>query len=255
MLISCTDSDQNSDNGAGANPPPPTLQYTVVNVLPHDTESFTQGLFFYNGQLYESTGNFNTSWIGPVDMSTGKIDKKVTLEPQYFGEGSTILNDKVYYLTWQTNKGFVYDLKTFKKIGEFNYPTEGWGLTHDGQHLIMSAGTSELYYLDPESFQISKTVTVTDHLGPVPNLNELEYIGGHVFANQWQTSYILKIDPSNGKVVGRLDLRNVQEELFKDDPGFSDSDQSLNGIAWDSTTNKLYITGKKWPAMYEIKIQ
>lgn len=254
MAISCGDSDQSADSDGNTNPPPPTLSFTVVKVHPHDTSSFTQGLSSYNQQLYESTGNINTSWLGPLDLGTGRIDKKVNLPAEFFGEGNTVLNGKIYQLTWTNHKGFVYDLKTFKKLREFTYDTEGWGLTNDGKHLIMSGGTSELYYLDPETLQRTKTLTVTDNLGPVPNLNELEFIEGYVYANQWQTSYILKIDTANGNVVGRLNFRDVQNQLFKDDASFSESEKSLNGIAYDSTTGKIFVTGKKWPALYEIKL-
>jgi glutaminyl-peptide cyclotransferase len=254
-LASCGDADRNGSTDETANPPAPLISYTVVNSYPHDTAAFTEGLLFYNGALIESTGspedqNHNGTWIGPVDLKTGVADKKINLGRTIFGEGVTILNDKIYQLTYQTHKGFVYDAKTYKKLREFSYAGEGWGLTNDGKNLIMSAGTSNLYYIDPDSLKFISMLGVRDHNGPVPNINELEYIDGYIYANQWLTSYILKIDPATGNVVGRIDLSDLANRIKVTNP----TADYLNGIAYDSVTKKIFVTGKKWPKLFEIKI-
>ncbi len=251
LFLSCNSSDTNDESMDTSANAIPNIMYQVVNKYPHDTASFTQGLIVENGTLLESTGMPNTSWLGPLDLETGVIDKKVNLPGQYFGEGITILNGKLYHLTWQSKIGFIYDPVTFKKIGQFTYPTEGWGLTNDGQYLIMSDGSSNLFYFTPDPVTHVKTLSVTDNYGPVPNLNELEYIEGYIYANQWQTSYVLKIDPSTGSVIGKLDLKKLQQEMQATDPQID----FLNGIAYDSVSKKIYVTGKKWPALYEIRLQ
>lgn len=252
-ILSCNNNDTGND--APENSGPPIIQYNVVNIYPHDTASFTEGLLVHNGQLYESTGgspkdNEFTSWFGPVDLKSGKAIKKVLLDTSYFGEGITILNGKIYQLTWRGQIGFEYDEKTLKKIRDFTYNGEGWSLTNDGKQLIMSDGTSNLRFLDPESLKVQKILGVEDNNGPVANVNELEYINGYIYANVWQTNYIIKIDPASGKVVGKLDLTNLFNEA-KNKFAYADV---LNGIAYDSTANKIYITGKTWPNLYEIKM-
>ena len=258
LLSGCKDEDENA--GETNNPPdpsvPPTISYNTIKEIPHDTASFTQGLAFNNGEMYESTGSpeipsNNGTWIGQVNLATGQATRKVDLGKQWFGEGITFLNGKIFQLTYQTKKGFVYDAKTFKKLKEFSYSTEGWGLTNDGKFLIMSDGTSSLYFLDPDSLRVQNITGVTDNNGPVSNINELEYINGFIYANQWLTPYILKIDPASGKVVGRLDLTQLLESARVKNPDLNE----LNGIAYDSTSGKVYVTGKKWPTMYEIKFQ
>ena len=236
---------------------PPVINYSVVQALPHDTSSFTEGLLVHDGQLYESTGTepgmpeSRKSLFGVVDPKTGKIGVKAELDRnKYFGEGIAFLKDRAYQLTWTTKVGFIYDAKTFKKTGEFTIPVkEGWGMTTDGVSLIMSDGSSNISYVDPTTFRLARIVGVTDNNGPVSNINELELINGFLYANQWQTNYILKIDPSSGKVVGRLDLTSLVNEA-KNKYGASDT---LNGIAYDPTTGKIYVTGKLWPNIYEIK--
>ncbi|WP_206022514.1 glutaminyl-peptide cyclotransferase [Pseudoflavitalea sp. G-6-1-2] len=260
ILGSCNsndNTDNNNNSGNTVEAGTPRLQYTVVNAFPHDTESFTQGLTIHNGQMYESTGSpgegikNNGSWIGPVDLATGKAEHKAKLAPEHFGEGSTILNNKAYYITWQTKAGFVYDLPDFKLVKQFTYNHDGWGLTNDGTNLIMSDGSNKLYFYSPDSLKMLNIVSVSDYNGPVANINELEYINGFVYANQWETPYILKIDPNSGKVVGQLDLSNLTNEIRNTAP----EADVLNGIAFDSANGKIYITGKKWPKVYEIKIQ
>lgn len=237
---------------------PPAIQYAVVNKYPHDTSYFTEGLEFYKGQLFESSGGNADespypSELGISDLKTGKVTPKVQLDKtKYFGEGITFFNDKLYQLTWVSQVGFVYDATTFKKIKEFKLPAkEGWGLTHDSAHLIMSDGTSNLYYMSPDSLKLLNILRVTDNNGPVANINELEYINGYIYANQWETPYVLKIDPATGKVIGRIDLENLQKEAAALRPGAD----VLNGIAYDSATGQLLVTGKRWPFLYEIKIQ
>lgn len=240
------------DGGVAA---PAVIPFSIVNEYPHDTASYTEGLTFYNGQLYESTGATSTisnngTWIGPVELTTGKLQKKIDLGTAWFGEGITFLNDKIYQLTYQTHKGFVYNAKTHQKLKEFTYNTEGWGFTNDGKNLIMSDGTSSLYFLDPESLRVLNVIGVADNNGPTANINELEFINGFIYANQWQTPYILKIDPASGKVVGRMDFSKMVAQISNQYPDA----EEFNGIAFDSVTSKVYVTGKKWPKLYEIKI-
>jgi glutamine cyclotransferase len=226
-----------------------------MQTYPHDTGSFTQGLEIHNRIMYESTGNpdnvpNNGAWIGKIDITTGKQNKKAFLAADYFGEGITILNNKIYRLTWQNQKAFVYALNDFKPIKEFSYQGEGWGLTHDGTHLIMSNGSNILSYRDPDTFNEVRQIYVQDHTGMKNNLNELEFIEGYVYANVWQTNQIIKIDTATGNVTGILDLT----EIIRQDPALYNSPSDvLNGIAWDSTTKRIYVTGKKWPKLLELK--
>jgi glutamine cyclotransferase len=244
-------------NDKTADNTPPLINYTVIRTLPHDTSSFTEGLLVHDGQLYESTGTepdmplSRRSLFGIVDTVTGKITPKAELDrSKYFGEGISFLHDKVYQLTWKTKKGFIYDAKTFKPIGEFPIPVkEGWGMTTDGVNLIMSDGTSNISYVDPNTFRLVKVVGVTDNNGPVSNINELELINGFLYANQWESNYILKIDPSSGKVIGKLNL----DSLVNDARTKNKELDVLNGIAYDSATGKIYVTGKLWRNIYEIK--
>jgi glutamine cyclotransferase len=202
----------------------------------------------------KSTGsgddNRFVSWMGPVDLQTGKGERKIILGKQYFGEGISIFNGKIYQLTYQNHIGFVYDAKTYKKISEFSFPGEGWSLTHDSTNLIMSDGTSKLQYLDPNTLKVIKIVGVEDNNGPVGNINELEYINGYIYANRWYTNEIVKIDTANGHVVGKIDLSNLDTEVKRKYTGA----ETANGIAYDEASGKMYVTGKCWPNLYEIKI-
>src|SRR5579862_4029447 len=259
FLAACNNngtSTSTSPGGTETDNTPPNISYTAVNEFPHDTSSFTEGFLVHDGQLYESTGydsSFEStrSLFGVVDLKTGKIQVKVEIDKKkYFGEGIVFLNGKIYQLTYTTKIGFVYDAKTFKKISEFNFPSaEGWGLTTDGTYLIMTDGTSNISYLDPNTYKLVKILGVTDNNGPAGRLNELEYINGYLYANQWLTGYILKIDPANGHVVGRLDLTSLVNEAKTKYPDA----QEMNGIAYDSATKKVFITGKMWPTIYEIR--
>jgi glutaminyl-peptide cyclotransferase len=242
--------------GSESSNTPALINFSVVNAYPHDTNSFTEGLLVHEGQLYESTGHTSEfsnsrSLFGILDLKTGKIEAKAELDSgKYFGEGIAFLKGKVYQLTLSSKIGFIYDAKTFKKLGEFNLPTkEGWGMTTNGKDLIMSDGSSNISYVDPQTFRLVKVLGVTDNNGPRSNINELELINGYLYANQWLSNYILKIDTSSGKVVGRLDLSSLKQEA---DAKYPDAIET-NGIAYDSASGKVYVTGKFWPNIYEIK--
>lgn len=256
ILAGCNNSDSQDNDKANDPLQPVSISYSIVRSYPHDTASFTQGLELYKGNLYESTGNpenvpNNGAWIGKVNMTTGKADKKAVLPADYFGEGITILHEKIYRLTWQNQKAFVYNVKDFSPINEFFYQGEGWGLTNDGRHLIMSNGSNIISYRDPLTFKEIRQISVHDHTGMKNNLNELEFINGSVFANVWQTNQIIKIDTASGNVTGIMDMTDLirQDVLLSAPPT-----DVLNGIAWDSTSKKMYITGKKWPKLFEIRL-
>jgi glutamine cyclotransferase len=279
LLAGCNNANKDATTTATTDNAPPTLNYTVVKTYPHDTSAYTEGFLFHNGQLFESTGTEAASMpgrrslFGTVDLTTGRITPKAELDRnKYFGEGIVFLHDKLYQLTYTTKIGFIYDAKTFKKLGEFTFPSkEGWGMTTDGKYLIMSDGTSNINYFDTDSthpeqvkivyddsttttktlpsFRLMRVLGVTDNNGPVSNINELEMIKGFLYSNQWLTNYILKIDPESGKVVGRLNM----DTLVADARNKYAEAESLNGIAYDSTTGKIYVTGKLWPTVYEIK--
>jgi glutaminyl-peptide cyclotransferase len=227
------------------------ISYTLLKTLPHDPEAFTEGLTIHNNKVFESTGQHGSSWIAEVDPGTGVHTKKVILDNRYFGEGMTILNNKIYYLTWQTKIGFIYDASSYKQIGEFSYDSEGWGLTHDNHNLIMSAGTDKLYFLDTTNHRVVKSLTVTDGASKLKNLNELEYIDGFIFANVYETAWIVKIDPASGKVVGRLDLSVLADEIKRMYP----KTEELNGIAYDKNSGGVLVTGKWWPKTYLLRLK
>lgn len=226
------------------------IDYAIVKVFPHDAKAFTQGLVVEQGILLESTGQNGTSWIAEVDIVTGKQEKKVALDKQYFGEGITVLNNKIYQLTWKSKVGFIYS-KKYEKIGEFSYDREGWGITHNGENLIVSDGSEKLYFLDTTTLAVKKTITVSEKGKATNNLNELEYIDGYIYANRWQTNFIVKINPANGEVVGTLDLTQVAEVVY---PGNPNADV-LNGIAYEPKSKLLLVTGKLWPAMVAIRLK
>ena len=249
VLIVCKNNDSNG-NGNGEKPDAPKfLSYSIINTFPHDTSSYTQGLVVYKGELYEGTGLEGKSKLMKIDMKTGNATQSLSLDSKYFGEGITILNDTVYQLTWQNKVVFVYSLKDFKKIKEFSIDTEGWGLTTDGKELIVSDGTSNLYFYNPADFSLIRKVSVTEAGSLAFNLNELEYIDGFVYANQWQFPYILKIDPVTGLIVAKSDLNDVWNRVKAKDPHA----EVPNGIAYDTATRKIYVTGKLWPELYEIQ--
>lgn len=240
----------------GTAPATPVINYAVKRFFPHDTTLYTEGFLVHNGRLFESTGSPEDhpeakSVIGIIDLSSGKMEKKVELDKsKYFGEGIAILNDKLYQLTYTNQVGFIYDIKSFKKIGQFKYTNkQGWSLTTNGKELIMTDGTDKLTFLDPDSLKPVRILPVTENGLPVDKLNELEFIKGFIYANIWLTDFIVKINPANGKVEGRLDLSSL---AFEARNKFPDADV-LNGIAYDSATDKIYVTGKLWPNIYQVE--
>jgi glutaminyl-peptide cyclotransferase len=256
IFYCCTKSEKS--NSYSTNKPIPTIDFTYIKSCPHDTTSFTEGFLIHDGELYESTGATSDlpqtkSLFGIVDLTTGKIDIKVEIDrSKYFGEGITILKGKVYQLTYKTRIGFVYDATTFKRVNEFSFLNkEGWGLTTDGTNLIMSDGTYELTYLDPTTFKPLRKITVTENGIAKGNLNELEYIRGYIFANIWTTSTIVKIDPEDGQVAGKLDLNPLHNDSKNLYPGSLE----MNGIAYDSVSNRVFVTGKMWPKIYQLQIR
>ena len=248
-IVSCNNEDTQSSD-IPREDPPKSIGYSIIKTYPHDVTSFTQGLVVYNGQMYEGTGEYGQSKLMSVDLNTGQIQKEVALPPAFFGEGITILNDTVFQLTWKERKVFAYTLPDFKKVKEFSINTEGWGITNDGKQLIVSDGTNNLYYYDPSTFRLLKSQSVTDAGSLAFNLNELEFIEGYVFANKWQGSEIYKIDPQNGKIVGKIDLTDIWNKIKVKEPAAD----VPNGIAYDTASKKIYITGKKWPELYEIQL-
>lgn len=226
------------------------IPFTLQRTLPHDARAFTQGLVIHEGELYESTGQ-DSSWIGVVDITTGKARRKVILDNKYFGEGIVILNNKVYQLTWRSNVGFVYRYPSFEKIGEFSYKGEGWGLTTDGTHLIMSDGTEQIRFLDTTSLQTVRTMTVSHQGSPVRDLNELEYADGKLYANVWRTDLVARIDPQNGEVTGFLDLGELSRRARTVNPNAD----VLNGIAWHPATQTMLVTGKYFPFIFVLKLK
>jgi glutaminyl-peptide cyclotransferase len=227
----------------------PVYGYQIVNSYPHDPFAFTQGLFFVNGQLYESTGQNSQSSVRKVKLETGEVLQQRDLPSEYFGEGMVQWKDRLIQLTYTTEVGFIYDLATFTPRGQFEYKGQGWGLTQDGKRLIMSDGSAQLRFWDPETLQEIGRITVTDDGVPVQNLNELEWVKGEIFANIWQTDRIARIDPKNGKVVGWIDCSGLLRPA--DRTGHEDV---LNGIAYEPRTDRLFVTGKLWPKLFEIKL-
>lgn len=228
----------------------PVYTYEVVHAWPHRRDAFTEGLLFLNGTLWESTGLYGQSSLRKVDLTTGNILKRVDLPAQYFGEGLAVLNGRLFQLTWRAHRGFVYDLDTLKKEKEFSYANEGWGLTTDGQSLIMSDGTPQIRFLDPDTFAVKRTISITAHGQPVNALNELEYIKGEIYANIWTTDYAVRIDPATGKVTGMIDFTGLLAPADRD----AHTDV-LNGIAYDAAHDRLFVTGKNWPKLFEVRLK
>ena len=228
-----------------------TIAYNIIAQYPHDTASYTEGLEIYNGKLYESGGDFKNSFLQVGDLKTGKIDKTHKMgTDSIFGEGITILNGKIYQLTWRTHEVYVYDVKDITKvIQQFTWPYEGWGMTNNGTDLIITTGGTDMYFVDPTNFKIKNTVHIHDDYGPVDSVNELEYVDGFVYGNEYTKKDILKINPQTGEVVGKMNFNNL--------PG-TDSipgrTEYFNGIAYDSTSKSFFITGKRWPKIYEVKL-
>ena len=250
--ISCSDSDEVIETPS---PTPtdavdvPVYTYDIVNVYPHDRTAFTQGLGFEDGFFYEGTGLNGESSLRKVEIEIGEVLQIKPLSDEYFGEGIVVFQDRIIQLTWQSRTGFIYDKESFELIDEFNYPTEGWGITHDGERLMMSDGTSFIYFWDPETLEEIGKVQVHDGNQPIIRLNELEYIKGEIYANIWQTDYIARIDPDTGAVVAWIDLSGILGP--EDATGPVDV---LNGIAYDAENDRLFVTGKLWPKIFEIEL-
>ena len=228
---------------------PEMYSYKVVNKYPHDVNAYTQGLVFENGYMYEGTGQKGQSEIRLVDFKVNKVLKSQKLDNSIFGEGVAVIGDKIFQLSWQNKRGFVYDKSSFKLLKEFNYPTEGWGLAYDGTDLILSDGTPVIYFYDPLTFTLKRKIVVVDNVAPVGLLNELEYINGEIWANVYQTNFIVRIDPKTGRVNSKIDfvgLLTDQEQMQNVDV--------LNGIAYDPNANKLFVTGKLWPWLFEVEL-
>jgi glutaminyl-peptide cyclotransferase len=223
--------------------------YRVIHTYPHDEQAFTQGLVFVDGQLYESTGLNGRSSLRMDDLETGKVLQRQDVPGQYFAEGLTNWKSNLIQLTWKANTAFVYDRFSFRQLKTFHYDGEGWGLTQDGKNLILSDGSSTLRFLNPETFQVVRTITVTDHGTPVKDLNELEYIHGQIYSNVWYSNKIARISPQSGKILGWIDLSGLAQSLNLQNP-----DAVLNGIAYDAQHDRLFVTGKLWPRLFEIKV-
>lgn len=228
---------------------PTVYSFEVVNSWPHDKKAFTQGLVFHDGGLLESTGQYGESTLRRVELKSGKVKKKVDVAKQFFAEGLTLFNGKLYQLTWQNRKGFVYNPSDFKQEKEFSYDGEGWGLTHDGESLILSDGTNQLRFIDPATFKVTRTIKVSDRGQPVRELNELEFVKGEIFANVWHDDRIARIDPRDGRVIGWINLKGL---LPADQ--VVDAEAVLNGIAYDEAGDRLFVTGKLWPKLFEIRV-
>lgn len=228
------------------------LKYSVVAAYPHDIRDFTQGLFLEGNHVLKSTGGYGRSTLIESDLKTGKRLQQLALDPKYFGEGLTVIGGRILQLTWQSNLGFIYN-RRFQRIGEFRYRGEGWGLTHDGRRLILSDGTSSLRFLDPETFSESGSVRVHEAGAPLTQINELEYARGLVWANLWHQSRIVAIDADSGEVRATLDLSGLLKR-FKKPKGWDAQEDVLNGIAYNPATDRFFVTGKRWPNLFELRV-
>lgn len=263
LLIAACNGDNNKPAVSTAPPDAPAdqvvpklISFDIVKEYPHEPTAFTEGLEFKDGFFYEGTGEYGASDLRKVDAATGKVIASTKMDAKYFGEGVTILNGKIYQLTYREGKGFIYDEKTLKQIGTFDFATqEGWGMTNNGAQLIFDDGSNILHFIDPTTFKEVKRLNVTDEHGPVNEINELELINGFIYANQWQKDIILKIDTATGHVVGRADLSAIRQRGGI--PPITErrgAPEVLNGIAYDKATNRIFVTGKNWPKLFEIKL-
>lgn len=264
-LFSCNPDEKKVDDGQATTPSatstgipaPAVLSAAVIAEYPHDTSAFTEGLQVHNGKLYEGTGEEGRSFIQITDIKTGKVENKYPVkDPTIFGEGINVFKDKLYQLTYQNHLVFVYDLKDLSKpIKTFPWQSEGWGMTNNGTELIISDGgpAGNLYFVNPDDFRVSHSIQVRDNNGPVTYVNELEYIDGFIYANVWGRTHLIKIDPSNGHVTGKIETADMLRSFYSTYP-IQQMDNVLNGIAYDSTSKKIYITGKNWPKLFEIRL-
>jgi glutamine cyclotransferase len=240
--------DAGNNSAQAAEPPVVNYSYRIVNTYPHDRNAFTQGLFFLNGSLYESTGQVGQSTIRKVHFEDGRVLQSVPIPPGLFGEGITNFGNEIVSITWQGGNGYRWDLTSLRRTGEWHYEGEGWGLTQNGTDIIMSDGTSAIRFLDPVTLAERRRITVTIQGAELTELNELEYVNGEIYANIWQTPRIARIDPATGRVTGIIDLSGIARE------NTTSQDAVLNGIAWDAQHNRLFVTGKLWPHLYEIQL-
>jgi glutaminyl-peptide cyclotransferase len=230
-------------------PLPAQYGYRVIKTYPHDRSAFTQGLEYRDGFLYEGTGKVGNSSLRKVDLATGRVLQKYDLPQPYFGEGITVVNQQILELTWQSQSGFIYDKSSFRVLRSFNYPGEGWGLTNDGKQIYMSDGSAQIRVWDPATLKEVRRITVKDGATPVTELNELEWVKGEIYANVWQTDRVARISPADGKVLGWIDLSGILPKSERTDP-----DAVLNGIAYDAAGDRLFVTGKLWSKIFEIKL-
>ena len=230
------------------NDKPEAWTFEIVATIPHDPDAFTQGLLVHDGLLFESTGKYGESTLRQVELATGRVEKMISLSNYYFGEGITILGERLYQLTWRSNLTFIYDVDTLNREETLRNEGEGWGLTHDGTHLIVSDGSASIRFHDPGTFDVVKRLDVTDDGRPVNSLNELEYIDGEIWANLWHQNRIARISPETGSVLGWIDLSGLYP------PSRRASQDVLNGIAYDADSDRLFVTGKNWPWLYEVKV-
>ena len=248
LLTSC-DSNE-SDNARTSSKQAPFYTFEVVHIWPHDASAFTQGLLFHQGAFYESTGLNGASSLRKVELETGKVLEKVDVPSQYFAEGLALFQGRLFQLTWQAHKGFIYDLNSFSAQGEFPYSGEGWGLTSDDRSLILSDGSNQIRFLDPTDFKMQRAINVYNQGQPLRDLNELEYIKGEIYANIWHSDLIARIDPSSGKILSWIDLTGLLPPNER-----RDSEAVLNGIAYDAAKDRLFVTGKRWPKLFEIRLK
>lgn len=254
-----TASDKPADATSTTSSSPKDIPYQIVNEYPHDTLSYTEGLQYIDGKLYESAGMNKHSDIHVADLITGKVLQRHKLDDKYFGEGITVLNGKAFQMTYQENTCFVYDPKTFKLLKTFTYNFgEGWGMTTDGKNLIVSNGSSTIFFINPETFRIISQIDVNNQYGSQSKINELEYIKGSIYANVYGEDVILKIDPANGRILGQVNMSNLRIKYgypaVNDTTKPESAPEVMNGIAYDSVTNRIFITGKYWPKVFEVKL-
>jgi glutamine cyclotransferase len=227
----------------------PATGYEVIARFPHDTSAYTQGLLYHDGVLYESTGRYGLSELRRVEVETGRVLQRVRLAPERFGEGLALLDGRLFQLTWESGVGYVYDVETLALLDSFHYSGEGWGLTTDGKSLIMSDGSDTLRFLDPHTFQTVRTLAVHDDGSPLEDINELEYVGGVIYANVYRTDWIVRIDPESGRVLGWTNMRGLLPERER-----TPNTDVLNGIAYDSVGDRLFVTGKLWPTLFHVRL-
>jgi glutaminyl-peptide cyclotransferase len=263
FTLSCNNSedkvsDKPVENVSSSVPEASAIPYTIVNVYPHDTSAYTQGLEVYKGILLESTGRYGFSSLRKVDPVSGKVVQVKKMDSRIFGEGLTVLRDTIYQLTYREHIIYVYDPKDFRLIRQMNWSSEGWGITNNGKSLMITDGSEKIYIVEPSNLKLEKVISVSDNLGPLNNLNELEYVNGHIYANRYGNNFIVKIDLANGHVIGKMDFTDILKKYSKADITYinNNADEAvLNGIAWDTVKKKMYITGKLWPNLFELQME